>query len=92
MRATAIRPRHLLERHHAEVGATDIAASVPIVTVDEEASTGLDLLERVSRSLIGANTGAQIPECGELTLPILAGEEIGEDRREHRATLEQPPA
>jgi hypothetical protein len=92
MRATAIRPRHLVERHDAEVGATYITPSVPVVAVDEEAPPRLDLIERISHRFFGTNAGAQMPECCELTFSILAREQVGEDRGEDRATVEQSPA
>jgi hypothetical protein len=89
VRLTAIGPRHLLERRDLELGPADIAAPEALVIGREQDTAPFDLIERVAQRFFGPDSRPQDTQRGDGGCLVLAGEDVGEQRREGRATLEE---
>src|SRR6185436_20495994 len=93
MGPAAVGPRHLLQRELAELHAAVIAAPEAIVAGVEQLAAALDLIQREAQLLLGPHPRlAHDPERAEPRLDPLAGEHLGEQRREDAAAIEQPAA
>lgn len=93
MCAAAVGPRHLRQRQLAQIRAAGVAAAEAIVAHVEQQPPSLDLIEREPQLLLGSHPRLALDaERAEPSLDPLAGEHLGEQRREHAAAIEQAAA